>query len=89
MASDPQESASVFDVLYADIARLSSLISQLADDGILTEITRAAEDATSTDVGVSVKIIKGGTSSNAKESTSRKIDPRWLLPLTFLDLADE
>lgn len=89
MASDPEKTASVFDILYADTRRLSSLLAQLNDEGVLTEISRAAEDATSTNVELSVKVVKAGSNSAGRESKTTKIDPTWLLPLLFLDSAQD
>lgn len=87
MPSDHEKADSVYDVLYADIRRLSSLLSQFSDDGVVTEITRAAEDSSTTDIGLSLRIIKGTSANTGKQGSTRKIDPQWLLPLLFLDRA--
>lgn len=87
--SDQSKVASVFDILYADVRRISSLLSQFNDEGILTEITRSAEATTTSSVELSVKIVKGGSGDNAREATSTKVDPGWLIPLLFLDAADD
>lgn len=89
MASDGKTAASIYDVLYADTRRLSSLLSQFSDDGLITELTRNAEDTTSAQASLSIKVVKGGTGASAKQSKSQKIDPQWLLPLLFLDEAQD
>lgn len=89
MASDGATAASIYDVLYADTRRLSSLLSQFSDDGIVTELVRNAEDSNSVQASLSIKVVKGGTSEAGKTGKSQKIDPQWLLPLLFLDEAQE
>jgi hypothetical protein len=89
VASDNARDGSVYDILYADTRRLSSLLSQFSDDGLLVELSRAAEDAHSVSAGLSIKVVKGDTSSTGKSGSTRKIDPQWLLPLLFLDAAKD
>ena len=89
MASEAQRSGSVFDILYADARRLSSLLSQFSDDGLVTEVVRAAEETSATKVGVSVKVISADGTETGRQSTTRRIDPQWLLPLLFLDQAQD
>ena len=89
MASEAQTSGSVFDILYADTRRLSSLLSQFSEDGLVTEVVRGAEETSATKVGVSVKVVSADGTETGRESTSRKIDPQWLLPLLFLDQAQD
>nr|WP_086491364.1 hypothetical protein [Novosphingobium panipatense] len=87
MASESLTAGSVYDILYSDTRRLSSLLSQFSDDGIITELTRADEAGHTSKAGLSIKVISGDTSSSGKETKSQKIDPQWLLPLLFLDEA--
>ena len=87
--SVPKKADSIFDVLYADTRRLSSLLSQFSDDGVVTEITKAATDSSSTELGLSLKVIKSDSTETGTTSASRRIDPQWLLPLLFLDKAND
>jgi hypothetical protein len=89
VASDAKKGDSVFDILYADTRRLSSLLSQFSDDGLVTEVVRGAEEATSTQIGISVKVVKADGTELGKSSVLTKIDPQWLLPLLFLDAAQQ
>lgn len=87
--SDQEKAASVFDILYADVRRLSSLLSQLNDEGVLTEISRAVEDTTAANIELSVKVVKGGASEAGRQSRTTKVDPSWLVPLLFLDASKD
>jgi hypothetical protein len=82
-----QETASVFDILYADESRLASLLSQMGNDGVLKELTRLTEVASDTSGGFDLKLAKMDTKEAEKRSISRTFDPRWLVPLLFLDKA--
>ena len=89
MESDENKGASVFDILYSDTRRLSSLLSQFSDDGLAVEMVRVAEESTSTQIGLNVKIVKADGSEIGKTSSTTRIDPQWLLPLLFLDSAQQ
>lgn len=85
MASDPGTAGSVFDILYSDTRRLSSLLSQFSDDGLAIELIRGAEDTSTTQLGLSVKVLKADGSESGKTSKTTRFDPKWLLPLLFLE----
>lgn len=87
MTSESAKADSVYDILYADTRRISSLLSQFTDNGIVTELTQSDETGHANKAGVSLKVISGDTSSSGVERKSQKIDPQWLLPLIFLDEA--
>jgi hypothetical protein len=96
-APEPPEDASVFDFLYADTARIASIISQFNDFGNLTDIihSKTAERSKSDRGTVGVEggaiIAKGngslekGTQSAVSENNQKSYDPRWVNTLTFLD----
>jgi hypothetical protein len=88
VASESARDGSVYDIIYSDTRRLSSLLSQFSDDGVVTELTRQDETAHSNKAGLSIKVLSGDTSSSGREAKSQKIDPQWLLPLLFLDEAE-
>lgn len=85
--SEAKKADSVYDVLYADTRRISSILSQFSDDGLLTELTRAAEESSQNELTLSVKVVKTDTRESGKTSNTRRFDPQWLLPLMFLDKA--
>ncbi|PZR37176.1 hypothetical protein [Caulobacter segnis] len=87
MAADLEQTDSVFDFLYVDHRRLSILLTQFGVDGVLTELVRGSEDAAETGGGVSLAVGKADHKRSGKTSLARKFDPRWLLPLNFLDTA--
>jgi uncharacterized protein (UPF0335 family) len=61
---------SIKDLIYFDISKAKSLISQL-NDGLISEISRAVEDESedSAGLGFDVKIIKGNLGEKSKEKT--------------------
>jgi hypothetical protein len=89
VASESARDGSVYDILYADNRRLSSLLSQFSDDGIVTELARSDEEGSANKVGVNLKLVAGDTTSSGRETKTQKIDPQWLLPLLFLDEAQD
>lgn len=89
MASEATGSGSVFDILYADERRISSLLSQLNDEGVQTELTRSAEDTSTTNLELSVKVVRGGSTEVGRESKTVKVDASWLAPVLFLDAAQD
>ncbi|HEX7887073.1 MAG TPA: hypothetical protein VF474_13940 [Phenylobacterium sp.] len=89
MAAVPAKADSVFDFLYVDARRIGLLLSQFGSDGILTELERSSETTSQHGGGFDVKVLKGDAREGAKSQLKRRFDPQWLLPLTFLDLAQE
>lgn len=87
MAPAPKKAASVFDILYADERRIASLLSQMGNEGVLKELTRLTEVASDASGGFDLKVAKMDTKEGERRSLSRTFDPRWLLPLLFLDKA--
>lgn len=87
MAYESARDGSVYDIIYADVQRISSLLAQFSDDGLLVELTRAVETGRALRAGVNVKVVSADTTSSGRETKTEKIDPQWLLPLLFLDEA--
>ena len=97
----PGKDASVFDFVYVDFQRVSSLLSQLNDMGNLSEISenksagRSSDKADSQELGGSIAVASGraqfGTTIGARHERSiqRTYDPRWMNAINFLDEADE
>jgi hypothetical protein len=73
-----QKTASVFDILYADVGRLSSLLSQFSDDGLVTEINRATSETSSSDFGLSVKVIKSDSAESETTSFWKACSNRFI-----------
>lgn len=63
---------SIKDLIYFDISKAKSIISQL-NDGLINEISRAVEDENEENAGIGfdVKIIKGNLGEKSKEKTIR------------------
>ncbi len=85
MASDPERAASVYDFIYVDHDRIGLLLSQLSDDGLLTEIVKQSEAGDDSDWGVDIKLVRASSKQTGKRSLSRRFNTRWLLPLLLLD----
>lgn len=88
MAQDHDPADSVFDFLYADMPRLGQLLSQLGQDGFVTELTRQTESVSETGGHLGIKVAGINSKDGAKSGLLQKFDPRWLIPLRFLDLAN-
>lgn len=88
MVEDLGPADSVYDFLYVDSRRLGLLLSQFGTDGVLTELSRTADEAAETGGGVSIKIARLEQKNTGKSGLIRRFDPRWLVPLTFLDQAE-
>lgn len=89
MAADQEQTDSVYDFLYVDSRRLGLLLSQFGTDGVPTELVRSAEENAETSGELSIKFAKLGKKDSGKSSLTRRFDPRWLIPLTFLDEAQD
>lgn len=87
MAHDREQADSVFDFLYADLPRLGTLLTQFGDDGVLTELTRQTDDTTEAGGMLGPRWANLNSKDGARKSLSRKFDPRWIVPLRFLDVA--
>ena len=89
MAGDQSKEDSVFDFLYVDHDRVGLLLSQVSDDGIITELVRQSEASDETGLGFDVKIVKMSAKEAGKESVQQRFNTRWLIPLIFLDRLNE
>ena len=89
MGQGQSKGDSVFDFIYVDTRRISLLLSQLDSDGVLTEMTRQADETAELSGGFDLKVLKAGAKEGAKSSLSRRFDPQWLIPLKFLDAAQD
>jgi len=82
------ESAEVYDFLYVDRARISTLYAQLFPEGILTGIKTTKQKGFSddTNVGTDVKVFKAETKSveSGSEGIERMFDASWSIPLEVL-----
>lgn len=85
MAAGREKDDSVFDFLYVDLERIGLLLSQVGEDGILTELIRDASTSSGTQSGLD-KIVKHVSAEDERRSLTRKFNPQWLVPLRFLDL---
>jgi len=82
------ESAGIYDFLYVDRARISSLYAQLFPQGILTSVKTTAQQNFSDerDVGSDIKVLKAGAKSTegGSEGIEHLFDASWSIPLEVL-----
>jgi hypothetical protein len=84
MAHSQEKVASVYDFMYVDTKRIELLLSQFGTDGVMTELTRATDATSETGGGFDLKIASMNQKEGEKSGLTRRFDPRWLTPLTFL-----
>lgn len=93
MELEQQSTDSLFDFLYIDRVRVSSLTAQLHNAGVVTSVkqTTSDTDKSNKSVELSVKILKGkvGTDDALTHSQEKTFDASWSLPINFLDKLDE
>ena len=94
MAQGIQNTSSLFDFLYIDRSRASSIISQLHAPGVITTVkqTQSDQDKSSKDIGLStLGILKGQAAVEEilTEAQERLFDASWSLPMNLLDKLDE
>jgi hypothetical protein len=82
------ESAELYDFLYVDRARISSLYAQLFPQGILTTVKTSSQQSFSDDnnLGSDLKIIKAEAKSTegGSDSIEHLFDASWSIPLEVL-----
>ncbi|MEH4987364.1 hypothetical protein PO461_07965 [Enterobacter asburiae] len=93
MEQEQQNIDSLYDFLYVDKLRASSLTAQLYEPGVVTTIKTTISDADKSlkGVGSDLKILKGNVSieeaiSNTQE---KQFDATWSLPINLLDKLSE
>lgn len=93
MEQDCQGIDSLYDYIYLDKDRISSLTSQLFSAGVLTAVRQVSGEGESSKLGakVSVKILGGNaeTTENYTQSQERAFDASWSIPLNLLDKLSE
>ena len=85
---------SVYDFLYVDTDRISSLISQMDEMGVLEDISETHTKASSsggelsggTDLGVVSAGASSGKSTEYGRQHERKFNARFALPVSFLNI---
>lgn len=93
MEQESQSTDSLYDFLYIDKERASSLLTQLYTPGVVKSIKRTASDSDKeiTNGGFDVKLAKAGISiEEAITHTQEKLfDASWALPINLLDKLSE
>lgn len=93
MEQGSQNTDSLYDFLYVDSDRASTLITQLYAPGVISSIKRISSDTEKQKKsgGVSLKIAKGDLSvEDAITQTQEKLfDASWALPINLLDKLSE
>ncbi|MFS7191010.1 hypothetical protein AB6864_00730 [Serratia proteamaculans] len=93
MGQESQAIDSLYDFLYVDRERASSLTAQLYGPGVVTTVKQITTDGdkSSKGVGFDVKILKGKASVEEAISRTqeRHFDASWSLPINLLDKLSE
>ncbi|MGX8900625.1 DUF6414 family protein [Citrobacter werkmanii] len=93
MEQEQQNIDSLFDFLYIDRVRVSSLTAQLHNAGVVTSVKQTISDTDKSNksVELNVKILKGkiGADDSIAHSQEKTFDASWSLPINFLDKLDE
>ncbi|WP_440216256.1 DUF6414 family protein [Chromobacterium piscinae] len=89
MAQEFQSIDSLFDFLYLDRGRLSAIMAQVFDDGVLlhSKKTESNSDQLSSDGEASLHFLKGKLANTSANTVSQEMqfDASWTLPLNVLD----
>lgn len=94
MVQGSQSTGSLFDFLYVDRGRASSIIAQLHSPGVATSVKHTSTDSDKSvkDVGVSVLgTLKGkaAVEEAISQTLEKHYDASWSLPINLLDKMDE
>lgn len=93
MEQELQSTDSLYDFLYVDSERASTLITQLYAPGVITSIKRISSEGekSTKSGGIDVKVAKGTLSvEDAINQTQEKLfDASWSLPINLLDKLSE
>ncbi|EHJ7935454.1 hypothetical protein KB245_003936 [Escherichia coli] len=92
-AQESQTTDSLYDFLYVDNKRASSLLAQMHGPGVITSIRQvtAEVDKSVSDAGFDIKIIKSklGVEETINYTHEKSYDASWTLPINLLDKLSE
>lgn len=90
---ESQSTDSLYDFLYVDNQRASSLLAQMHGSGVVTSIKQvtAEVEKSQKDAGFDLKLIKSkvGVEESINYSHEKSYDASWTLPINLLDKLDE
>ncbi|HDS8977637.1 TPA: hypothetical protein QHR34_002847 [Raoultella ornithinolytica] len=93
MEQEQQSTDSLYDFLYVDNQRASSLLAQMHGPGVVTSIKHvtAEIDKSLSDAGFDLKILKSkiGVEETINQTQEKSFDASWTLPINLLDKLDE
>lgn len=93
MEQEQQSTDSLYDFLYVDNQRASSLLAQMHGPGVVTSIKHvtAEIDKSVSDAGFDLKIVKSkiGVEETLNQTQEKSFDASWTLPINLLDKLDE
>lgn len=93
MEQEQQSTGSLYDFLYVDNQRASSLLAQMHGPGVVTSIKHvtAEIDKSMSDAGFDLKIVKSkiGVEETINQTQEKSFDASWTLPINLLDKLDE
>lgn len=89
MEQEQQSTDSLYDFLYVDNQRASSLLAQMHGPGVVTSIKQvtAEIDKSMSDAGFDLKIVKSkvGVEETINQTQEKSFDASWTLPINLLD----
>ena len=89
MVHEPADTASVFDFLFVDHARVALFNAQFTGMGSMRQIIES-ESATGTKGGaVNAAVARARYDRSASQTLEKAYDAQWVEPLSFLDYAQE
>lgn len=93
MEQGSQTTDSLYDFLYVDKERVSSLLTQLYAPGVVTSVKRVSSESekTTNSGGFDLKLAKGNASIDEaiSHTQERLFDASWALPINLLDKLTE
>ncbi|MCU8695849.1 MULTISPECIES: DUF6414 family protein [Enterobacteriaceae] len=93
MEQEQQSTDSLYDFLYVDNQRASSLLAQMHGPGVVTSIKHitAEIDKSMSDAGFDLRIVKAktGVEETINQTQEKSFDASWTLPINLLDKLDE
>ncbi|EEV6362773.1 hypothetical protein EJK41_21875 [Escherichia coli] len=93
MEQEQQSTDSLYDFLYVDNQRASSLLAQMNGPGVVTSIKHvtAEIDKSMSDAGFDLKVVKSkmGVEETINQTQEKSFDASWTLPINLLDKLDE
>lgn len=89
MAHEPADTASVFDFLFVDHARIALFNAQFTGMGSMRQIIESESTTGAKGGAVDAAVARARFERRASERLEKAYDTQWVEPLSFLDYAQE